>query len=90
MNVNGSIESKLEDESFVNSLIGFDVISLSECWINDESNVKLSCGNMKSVDVNINLQTLVIFLYTIDVVIREKKLEKIYLISLSENETSKH
>ena len=40
--MNGSLESKLQDECFVNSLIGFDIIALSECWINGNSKIDLN------------------------------------------------
>ena len=42
LNVNGSLENKLECIDFVNSLVCHDIIVLSECWINANSVLNLN------------------------------------------------
>ena len=42
LNVNGSLENKLECIEFVNSLVCHDIIVLSECWINANSVLNLN------------------------------------------------
>ena len=39
----GCLEQKLEDKHFIECFDNCDIIGLSECWINKNSNVKL-CG----------------------------------------------
>ena len=37
----GCLEQKLEDKHFIECFDNCDIIGLSECWINKNSNVKL-------------------------------------------------
>ncbi len=51
-NINGGFEEKIKDEKFKNFICTYDIVFLSECWINNTCNIEIDDFVCKSIPLS--------------------------------------